>query len=96
MGVTVVPSRRVAAEPDVTPAAAPRQGGGSGRLLAVCLATPARHSLLGDAAGLEDENDGEEHEAEREGEGGGGDVVAFMGARSQQSLRSALSASGWL
>jgi len=45
---------------------------------------------------LEDEGDGEEREAEREGEGGGGDMVAFMGARSEQSLRSALSASGWL
>jgi len=70
--------------------------GGSRRLLAVCLGTPARHSRLEEVASLEDEGDGEEREAEREGEGGGGDMVAFMGARSQQSLRSALSASGWL
>jgi hypothetical protein len=44
-------------------------------LLAVGLATLARHSRLEEVAGLEDEGDGEEREAEREGEGGGGDVA---------------------
>jgi hypothetical protein len=40
-------------------------------LLAVGLATLARHSRLEEVTSLEDEGDGEE----REGEGGGGDVA---------------------
>ena len=70
-----------------------RQRAIAGRVLGYSGATLAAR---GCPAGLKDEGDGEEREAEREGEGGGGDMVAFMGARSQQSLRSALSASGWL